>query len=396
LAIVGFMDFRREYLVIFLILVTEVLGFSLILPFLPLYAQDLGASPIVIGLIFTSFSFFQLFSAPIMGRLSDHYGRRPLLIISQISTFVGFVVLGFANTLALIFLSRIIDGMFGSNFTIAQAYLSDISSKKDRSKVFGIIGAAFGVGFLIGPGIGGYLAEISYSLPSFAAAGVSVLTIFLTLIFLPETVARKKEGEIKIKIIDLDQFRRFFSSSIISSKLMTFFTFILAHMIFVSMMALYSEKQLGLGTAGIGMILTYIGLNAIILRGFLLPKLIDICGERKLQFISVISLIIGLTLTAFVTELWMFIISITLFSFGAGTARPILTGEISRQVSEDEQGAILGVSDSLGSFAQILGPLIGGFMINYFFPGSLPLLAAGVMAVGLLMMIRNGRKVENL
>ncbi len=396
MAIVGFMDFRREYLVTFLILVTEVLGFSLILPFLPLYAQDLGASPIVIGLIFTSFSFFQLFSAPIMGRLSDHYGRRPLLIISQISTFVGFVVLGFANTLALIFLSRIIDGMFGSNFTIAQAYLSDISSKKDRSKVFGIIGAAFGVGFLIGPGIGGYLAEISYSLPSFAAAGVSVLTIFLTLIFLPETVARKKEGEIKIKIIDLDQFRRFFSSSIISSKLMTFFTFILAHMIFVSMMALYSEKQLGLGTAGIGMILTYIGLNAIILRGFLLPKLIDICGERKLQFISVISLIIGLTLTAFVTELWMFIISITLFSFGAGTARPILTGEISRQVSEDEQGAILGVSDSLGSFAQILGPLIGGFMINYFFPGSLPLLAAGVMAVGLLMMIRNGRKVENL
>jgi len=396
LATVDFMEFRREYLVIFLILVTEVLGFSLILPFLPLYAQDLGASPLVIGLIFTSFSFFQLFSAPIMGRLSDHYGRRPLLIISQISTFVGFVVLGFANTLALIFLSRIIDGLFGSNFTIAQAYLSDISSKKDRSKVFGIIGAAFGVGFLIGPGIGGYLAEINYSLPSFAAAGVSVLTIFLTVIFLPETVKKKKEGKIKIRIIDLDQFRRFFSNRIISSKLMTFFTFILAHMIFVSMMALYSEKQLGLGPAGIGMILTYIGLNAIILRGVLLPRLIDICGERKLQFISVISLIIGLTLTAFVTELWMFMISITLFSFGAGTARPILIGEISRQVSEDEQGAALGVSDSLGSIAQITGPLIGGFMINYFFPGSLPLLAAGVMAIGFIMMIQNERKVENL
>lgn len=210
MAIFDFMDFRREYLVIFLIMVTEVLGFSLILPFLPLYAQDLGASPLVIGLIFTSFSFFQFFSAPIMGRLSDHYGRRPLLIISQLSTFVGFVVLGFANTLVLIFLSRAIDGLFGSNFTIAQAYLSDISSKKDRSKVFGIIGAAFGVGFLIGPGIGGYLAEFSYSLPSFAAAGVSALTIFLTVMFLPETVKRKKEGKIKIKILDFSQFRRFF------------------------------------------------------------------------------------------------------------------------------------------------------------------------------------------
>ncbi len=396
MAIVDFMDFRREYLVIFLIMVTEVLGFSLILPFLPLYAQDLGASPLVIGLIFTSFSFFQFFSAPIMGRLSDHYGRRPLLIISQLSTFVGFVVLGFSNTLVLIFLSRAIDGLFGSNFTIAQAYLSDISSKKDRSKVFGIIGAAFGVGFLIGPGIGGYLAEFNYSLPSFAAAGVSVLTIFLTVIFLPETVKRKKEGKIKIKILDFSQFRRFFSNRIISSKLLVFFTFILAHMIFVSMMALYSEKQLGLGPAGIGMVLTYIGLNAIILRGVLLPRLIDFCGEKKLQFISVVALIIGLTLTAFVTELWMFIVSITLFSFGAGTSRPILTGEISRQVSEKEQGAILGVSDSLGSFAQILGPLIGGFSINYFFPGSLPLLAAGVMLVGLIIMIRNERQVENL
>ncbi len=380
---------KKEYFVIFVILVTEVLGFSLVLPFLPLYAQDLGASPLIVGLIFTSFSVFQLISAPILGRLSDIYGRRPLLVISQLSTFLGFMVLGFANTLALIFLSRIIDGMFGSNFTVAQAYLSDISSKKDRSKAFGIAGAAFGVGFLIGPGIGGYLAQFDYSIPSFAAAGISLITIALTVLFLPETVKRKKDVKMNVKIIDFSAMRRFLTDPAISPRLGTYFMFILSHMIFVSMMALFAERQVGIGPAEIGFLLMYVGFNSIIIRGVLLPKLIDFCGEHKLQFIAVVSLIIGLVGMAFVSEVWMLIITTTLFSFGAGTARPILVGEISRQAKEDEQGALLGVSDSLGSFGQIIGPLVGGFMMDVFFPGSMALAAALVMFVGLLLMLRN-------
>jgi DHA1 family tetracycline resistance protein-like MFS transporter len=282
--------------------------------------------------------------------------------------------------------------MFGSNFTIAQAYLSDISSKKDRSKAFGVAGAAFGVGFLIGPGIGGYLAQFSFSLPSFAAAGVSLLTVFLTLFLLPETVKRRKRGKIELKILDFSQFRRYFSDSNISPRLLSYFTFILAHVIFVSMMALYSEKQLGLGPASIGFLLTYVGLNAIILRGVLLPRLIDICGERLLRYIAIGSLIIGLVATAFITEYWMFIVTITLFSFGAGTARPLLAGEISRQASENEQGALMGVSDSMGSLGQIIGPIIGGLMVTYFFPGSMALAAAAVVVAGLVIMIRSERK----
>lgn len=380
---------KKEYFVIFLILVTEVLGFSLVLPFLPLYAQDLGASPLIVGLIFTSFSVFQLVSAPILGRLSDIYGRRPLLIISQLSTFAGFVVLGFANTLALIFLSRIIDGMFGSNFTVAQAYLSDISSKKDRSKAFGIAGAAFGVGFLVGPGIGGYLAQFDYSVPSFAAAGISLITVAMTIFLLPETVKRKKDVKLDVRIIDFSAMRRFLADPVISPKLGAYFTFILSHVIFVSMMALFAERQIGLGPAEIGFLLMYVGLNAIIIRGVLLPRLIDFFGEYLLQFIAVASMILGLLGMAFASDFWVLILTTTFFSFGAGTARPILAGEISRQAKEDEQGALLGVADSLGSFGQIIGPLIGGFMINTFFPGSMALAAAAVMLAGLLLMLRN-------
>jgi DHA1 family tetracycline resistance protein-like MFS transporter len=383
------MELRKEHYIILLIMITEVLGFSLILPFLPLFAQELGANPLVVGLIFTSFSVFQLFSAPIMGRLSDRYGRRPMLVISQFSTFVGFLVLGFANTLALIFLSRIIDGLFGSNFTIAQAYMSDISSKKDRSKIFGLTGAAFGVGFLIGPAFGGYLAQFSYSLPGFVAAAISLVTIALTIFLLPETVKKRKDAKMDFKIIDFSQFKRYLSEKKTGSRLWPYFTFVLSHMIFVSMLALFGQKQLGIGAAEIGFLLTYVGMTAIIIRGGLLPRLIDRCGEKKLQYIAMTSMIIGLVLMAFITEFWMLFVTITLFSFGAGTTRPLLTGEISRQVSEQEQGAILGVSDSLGSFAMILGPLIGGAMIMYLFPGSMALAAAAVMIIGLAIMIRD-------
>ena len=186
------MKLTKEYVIIFVIMVTEILGFSLILPFLPFYVEELGATPLIYGLILASFSLFQFISAPIMGRLSDHYGRKPMLIFSQLSTFISFIILGFANTIWLVFLSRIVDGMLGSNMTIAQAYISDISSKKDRSKAFGLAGVAFGIGFLIGPAIGGTLAKINYSIPSFIAAGISLLTIFTTFFFLPETVKRKK------------------------------------------------------------------------------------------------------------------------------------------------------------------------------------------------------------
>lgn len=187
------MKLSKELLIILVIQITEVLGFSLILPFLPFYAQDLGASPLIIALVLSSFSLFQFISAPILGRLSDIYGRRPLLIASQISTFISFLILAKSTSLTMIFLSRAVDGLLGSNFTIAQAYISDISTKKNRSKAFGISGIAFGIGFLIGPAIGGFLSKFGFSVPAFIASGISFLTILATFFFLPETVTKKNE-----------------------------------------------------------------------------------------------------------------------------------------------------------------------------------------------------------
>ena len=383
------MKLKKEFLIIFIIQITEVLGFSLILPFLPFYAEELGATPFVVGLILTSFSLFQFISAPIMGRLSDHYGRKPLLIFSQLSTFLSFIILGFAGSLKMIFLSRIVDGLLGSNFTIAQAYLSDISTKEQRSRIFGLSGMAFGFGFLVGPAIGGFLSQFSYSIPAFLAAGVSFITILTTLIFLPETVKRKKEIKLDLEIFSLSQFKKYFSKPKIANRLWIFFTFILTHALWVSTFALYAKRQLNFNSSDIGYMLAYIGLITIILRGFLLGKIIKLFGENRLKIIGILLVIIGLLFSALVTNWWMFLGVMTLFAVGNGFSRPLLTAGISKSVSGQEQGAILGVSNSLESLSRIIGPLAGGFIINYFPPGVLGLISASVMTIGLIFMLKN-------
>jgi MFS family permease len=386
------MKFTKERITIFIILVTEVLGFSLILPFLPFYAQELGASPLTVGLILTSFSLCQLISAPIMGRLSDHYGRKPLLILSQLSTVVGFLVLGFARSLWMVFLSRIIDGLLGSNFTIAQSYLSDVSSKKNRSKAFGISGAAFGFGFLIGPAIGGFLSQFGYSVPSFIAAGVSFIPIVITAFFLEETVKRGKEFKLSWDIFQVKDFKKFFQNQKLALDFYQFFTFVLTHSIYVSGFALFTERQLGFTSTNVGFVLTYIGLISILLRGVLLSKLIDYFGEHKLQYIGIISIMLAMLGVIFVNQIWLFMIITTLFAFGTGVSRPVMIGEISRKVSGKKQGTVLGVSSSLVSLSNIIGPFVSGLIIEYFFPGSIGIVSLVVLFVGLGLMVWEDRK----
>ncbi|MFC1727360.1 MFS transporter [Patescibacteria group bacterium] len=378
------MKLRKEHYIILIIQITETLGFSLILPFLPFFAEDLGASPLVVGLILTSFSLLQFVFAPIMGRLSDHYGRRPLLIFSQISTFLSFIILGLAKSIPIIFLSRVVDGLLGSNFTIAQAYLSDISSKKERSQAFGLSGIAFGIGFLIGPAIGGFLSRFGYHLPSFIAAGISLFSIIITYIFLPETVKRTKASK-KVKIIDLKVFKKFFFLPKINLKLLQLFTYLLAHIVWTSTFALYARKQFAIKPEQVGYLLGYVGLLIIVLRGGLLGKLIKIFGENKLKTIGMVLITLGLAGAIFTPNYKSLFVVMTFFAIGSGLSRPLLIGAISREVSDKDQGAILGVTNSLGSLAQIFGPLIGGIILDRFFSGYLGLISALIMSFGLLL-----------
>ncbi|MBD3362468.1 MFS transporter [Candidatus Dojkabacteria bacterium] len=383
---------KKEFIIIFFIKITEVLGFSLILPFLPIFAQDLGASPFTVGLIMSSFSLFQFITAPIMGKLSDIYGRRPFLIFSQLSTFLSFIILGFADSIWMLFLSRMIDGMLGSNMTIAQAYISDISTKEQRSKAFASTGIAFSVGFLIGPGVGGFLSKFGYHVPALVASVITLLTIVATYFFLPETVKKKSKEKVKFEIINIKKFTKFFSMNSTRVKLWEFTTFLFAHIIFVSSFALYAEKQLGFNVSQIGYTLTYIGAINILFRGLILNIILDKYSDWSLRVWGILSMFFGLFILSFAPN-WIFLtVAVSFFSIGSGFVRPLTVSSITKSVKEDEYGSVIGVTNSLGSIVQIVAPLISGFLIDNFFPGSIGVVSSLIMLFALLLVIRGEKK----
>src|SRR5580765_1248738 len=184
----------RPLLIIFLTIFVNLVGFGIIIPLLPFYAQTFGASPLVIGLLFAVFSLCQLVAAPALGDLSDRYGRRPILIISLAGTVISFVMLALAHSYLMLFLARVVDGLSGGNISTARAYVADITEPKDRARAYGLIGAAFGLGFILGPAISGVLAKWSYTAPIWAAAGITLVATFMAWFWLPETVHRAHAG----------------------------------------------------------------------------------------------------------------------------------------------------------------------------------------------------------
>src|SRR5919204_4290368 len=184
----------RPLLIIFLTIFVNLIGFGIIIPLLPFYAQTFGASPVVIGLLFAVFSLCQLLAAPALGDLSDRYGRRPVLVFSLAGTVLSFAMLALARSVAMLFLARIVDGLSGGNISTARAYVADVTEPKDRARAYGLIGAAFGLGFILGPALSGVLARVSYTAPIWAAAIVTLIATFVAWFWLPETVHRAHAG----------------------------------------------------------------------------------------------------------------------------------------------------------------------------------------------------------
>ncbi len=394
---------KKDFFTILIIIFTEVLGWSLILPFLPYLATDLGATPTVVGIIVASFALCQFISAPIIGKLSDKYGRKPLLLISQFSTFIGFILLGVADSLFLVLLSRIIDGLFGSNMTLSRAYLGDITrdeDKKTQTKSFGYMSTAFGIGFFIGPAIGGFLATIDYSIPSFLAAGISGITLIMIVLLLEETVINDKEFKLVIDdFIPLKDLFEGFSNPELQLLLFYFLTFVLSFSLITANLGLFSEYQLGVGPDTVGLYLMFVGLIRVVFQLLIFPKLVNFVSREILFILGQLSIFLAYTQIIFVISgMYMFVI-MGLFSIGAGIVRPTLTSEISSKTDLRNRGKVMGVADSLQSLSQILTPILGGWIIETIFPGSLGILSATLLlpsiAVSLFLFTNRVRESKN-
>lgn len=357
---------NKPLLAIFLIVFIDLLGFGLILPLLPFIAEKYKANVAQIGFLTASYSFFQLIASPILGRLSDRYGRKKLLIISQIGTAVGFLILGLAHTLPLLFLSRIIDGITGGNISIAQAYIADITTKENRAKGMGMLGAAFGLGFIFGPAIGGFLARFGYSYPAFFATGISIITIITTYFFLPETVNLKKAADSKRSAFTLSEFKKIMTNKSISYLILVFFLLNSAFSILQGNFALWTQAKFGFGPTENGLFFAYIGILAVIFQLKLLPIMIKRFHEKKLLVYSTLVLFFGFILMPVSPLPGFLFFTQFLIVLGNSMANPSIQALASENIPRQEYGGTLGFLQSAGGLGRIIGPIVGGEVFFHF------------------------------
>ena len=376
----------KRLLIIYLIIFTEILGFSIVSPVLPFLGLSLGLNAFQVGLILSLFSFCQLFASPITGKLSDRFGRKPVLIFSQVSTLIGFILLGFATQVWILILARLVDGLFGSNMTVAQAYISDVTDPKDRTKYYGYSSAAFGAGLIFGPVIGGTLSIFNFSIPMFFAAGISGISIILVLAFLPESLT-EREHELRITfkdIMPIEETKKFFKKGAIRGIIISFFIYNFGFALFISSFALFSEAQLQLNAPQVGIFLTWVGILRVIMQGVLIEPLNKKFGENNILISGIIALITSMLALALSFNFWFVFLPLTFLAYGTGVGRPILTSKLSKSVNKEEIGTLMGVNNSFMSMVQIISPILGGLILVFLPPQVLPIVSAIIFIMFLI------------
>ena len=383
---------RSPLLPIFLIVFVDVLGFTIVIPLLSLYAEKFGASRFVATTLVSVYAICSLISTPVIGNLSDRYGRRPLLLISQAGTCAGFIMLGFSNSLWMVFTGRIFDGITAGNLSTAQAYISDHTKPEDRAKSFGIIGIAFGIGFMFGPGMGGWLSDhFGMHMPFIVSACLSALSIACTWTLLPRELppqgaktdvagpAGRRPGA-----FDMATYLDFFRRPGLGSVYLQYFLFTFAFSCFTSGFALFAEARYGWSARETGYLFTYAGLLGIFLQGGLIGRLVKRYGEIKLSIAGFLAGVVGYVMLGFAQTLAFLLVTATVNGFGSGVLRPVLSSRISQMVGRHEQGVALGIAGSLSSFAMTLAPPTGGVMLNQSWLQGWTTVSAVVSLIGLV------------
>ena len=356
---------------LFLIVFVDLVGFGLVIPLLPFYALRFAASPQQLTVLLAIFSLMQLFTAPLWGRLSDRVGRRPVLMVSMAASVLAYLWIGSATALWMLFAARALAGACAGNIAAAQAYIADITKPEDRAKGMGLIGAAFGLGFIIGPALGGLLAghdpaTADVQTPAWVAAGLSFVALCGVFLLLRESLPADRRGigrtsRGRVSAI-LDVLRR----PVLSRLILIFFLVILAFAGMESTFALWAVEQFGWGPAQVGYVFSYVGILSAILQGGLIGTLTRRFGEERLLLCGLALIGIGLLIMPLARSVPLLAPAISALALGMGLMQPSLNSLISRRAGREEQGEVLGVSQSVGSLSRVLGPAAAGFLFGEF------------------------------
>lgn len=361
------MNKKSALSLIFLTVFIDLLGFGILIPILPAFAtKELGVDETAIGVAIAIYSFIQFLFNPLFGRLSDKYGRKPVIVFCLFLNAIGYVIFAFTTSFILLLISRIVAGIGGSSIAVAQAYISDVTTKENRSKGMGLIGAAFGLGFVFGPLIGGFLADYGYMITGFAAAIFSLIAFILTIFFLPES--RKISDKIvkkTRKLLDTDAIRAVFQKPDLAILIILFFILTFSFANIYGTFALLGIQVYGFTDLQNGYLFGIVGLSSALVQGGLIGSINKVMSKTKIIIIGAFILMVTLALIPYGGSfLGLAIISIFL-SYGTGTLQPTLLSLISEVTSDEEQGVTLGINQSFSAFARVLGPLWGGFAFEF-------------------------------
>jgi len=376
---------------VFLIVLVDVFGMTLVIPLLAIYAETFHATPLQATMLVSVYAACQLVSGPVIGHISDRVGRKPMLLISQIGTFIGFIVMARARALWMLYVARILDGATAGNLSLAQAYISDHTEPSQRAKSFGLIGIAFGVGFFIGPSLTGYLsAKYSLTTPIYLAAVMSATSVLCTATLLKGGPQSHHAFDDREAALRFRTYAKYFGRPGLRERLLQFLFFITSFSLFISGFALFAERRFTyqgrpFGPREIGYVFGYVGFLGIILQGGLIGRLVKRFGESTLVAAGFIALVIGYFGLGIASSFTLLMLTGTLAAFGNGVIRPALTSLITQQAGRQEQGVVLGITQSLMSMASIVAPVVGGLLIERQMLKEWAWAAAGLAAVGVAL-----------
>jgi DHA1 family tetracycline resistance protein-like MFS transporter len=436
----------KKVLPVFLIVMIDLLGLTIIIPLMPLYAASFGANPFMIGLLGAAYPVTQFIGAPLLGRFSDRWGRRPVLLLSQLGTLIGFIILGFSDALWLLFLARLVDGISGANIATAQAVISDITTERTRTQGLGLIGAAFGIGFVVGPIIAFIALALSgnnYHVPAFAAAWFSAASIAMTWFLLPETHPAHShyEGSEDTQGFTVQELLRVIRLPQIAILLTLMFLQQFAFGGFEQLLSLFTLERLGLNASGNAVIFVFVGLLVVIVQGGLIGPWSRRWGDRRLIYSGLAALAVGLMLVSFTPRqpvpwysrqeltqelqksgnfrtqenpttrnvgiqlpadnqngwsgLGWLLIAMIPTAIGGGILQPSINSMLTKGVAAGETGGILGISSALLSGANAVAPVLGGALFEFFGAGMPFLVFGTIMALLFAGAIRLIRPLES-
>ena len=394
---------------VFLVVVIDLLGFGIVLPLLPFYAQEFAASAVTIGLLYSVYSFMQLIFSPIWGSWSDRIGRRPIMLLSTFGAVVAYILFGLADSLFVLFLSRVVAGTMGGNISTAQAYIADVTDEENRARGMGLIGAAFGIGFVIGPatatglihpafhefiaGTGltdfaAWMEANKFALPGFFAAFLSFCSFLMVFFMLPETVDTETPRE---KIYrrpsifsprfwqTLKEHKGTSARGYLIPLIIGFFLLSFGESSLYSAFPLFAESQLSMNAADVGIQFFYIGIIAVVVQGFLIKPLTQIFAEEKIFLAGNVLMVAGLGLIPLATDMVMLALFLGLMALGKSLNTPTITSLISKEADETNVGAVMGASQGLSGLGRMIGPTWGGALFSVYF--ELPFFATALIVL---------------